>query len=276
MQSVDEYVESAYSHLDAADILLTRGLYKLAVFHLHQALEFLLKALLIKRGYKPTKTHALHLLARGYQLTPEELNFLRELTIHYYASRYPDARQRYGISEEYYNKQRVETMYYRTREIFLKLREHDCTPDIGKLENGREAYREVLKWLQELEKKGIKIKLAAIIGSRAKGIWRPWSDIDVILIAENLPPPSIQRYLLLLSDEIDLDIRAYTPEEAEKAIENLEREFLDLEQHGKIVRDDGIYSKIKRKINQVKQRYEIKYIEELDTWLIKPRQSKRT
>ena len=73
MQSIDEYMESAYSHLDAADTLLTRGLYKLAVFHLHQALEFLLKALLIKRGYKPMKTHALHLLARGYQLTPEDL-----------------------------------------------------------------------------------------------------------------------------------------------------------------------------------------------------------
>ena len=53
IQSIDEYMESAYSYLDAVDILLTRGLYKPAVFHLHQALKLLLKALLIKRRYKP-------------------------------------------------------------------------------------------------------------------------------------------------------------------------------------------------------------------------------
>ncbi|RLF22340.1 MAG: hypothetical protein DRN15_09280 [Thermoprotei archaeon] len=64
----------------------------LSVLHIHQALKFLLKAILIKGGYRPMKrmpfTHSQNTL----ELKPGELNFLRELAAHHYASRYPGAR----------------------------------------------------------------------------------------------------------------------------------------------------------------------------------------
>ncbi len=273
MQGYDQYTELAYSHLNAAEVLLREGLYELSVFHLHQALELLIKAILIKRGYKPLKTHALHLLAKSLsiELTQRELDFLRELTLHYYASRYPDARARYGISRDYYNKERVEGLLRNVKKFFSRLRRADCKVDLGSLENGRNAYRELIRWVQGLEGKGIKVRFVGVIGSRAKGSWKPWSDIDVILIAENLPPRGIERYRLLLSDSIDLDIRAYTPEEAKEAVDKLEREFLDLERYGRIVKDDGIYDEIRERLYKVRRRYEVKYIDELDTWLVKPK-----
>ena len=271
MESVREYLESANSHLNAVEVLMGRGLYSLAVFHMHQALEFLLKALLVKQGHTPMKTHNLYILVRNLELDPSEKQFLRELTIHYYASRYPDARRRYGISREYYSDKKVRELLEKTKKLFNKLRKKDCKVDLGKTETGEDVYSKLMEWVRNLRKRGIKILLLAVIGSRAKGTWKPWSDIDILLIAENLPPKSIKRYLLLLPEDLDIDLRAYTPEEAKEALEKPDREFLDLIHYGKVIIGEKLYKKIEK---EIKEKFNVKYDKELDTWIIKRKKQK--
>ena len=77
------------------------GDYEYACFHAEQAVQHILRAYLLKHG-SFVRSHDLVLLyhrARTYGLTLSiSEHELRELTVHYYASRYPDARKRYNVT----------------------------------------------------------------------------------------------------------------------------------------------------------------------------------
>jgi HEPN domain-containing protein len=89
-----EWLQYAKSDYEEAISALDRNSFKEACFHAQQSCENLLKAILIKKGmFIPI--HDLVELAREVNI--EEfmlLNKLSKLTIHYYASRYPDSARR--------------------------------------------------------------------------------------------------------------------------------------------------------------------------------------
>ena len=89
-----EWLKYAKSDYEEAISALNRNAFKEACFHAQQSCEKLLKAILIKRGmFIPI--HDLSELARETGIEePILLNKLSKLTIHYYASRYPDAARR--------------------------------------------------------------------------------------------------------------------------------------------------------------------------------------
>ena len=89
-----EWLQYAKSDYEEAISALNRNAFKEACFHAQQSCEKLLKAILIKRGmFIPI--HDLSELARETGIEePILLNKLFKLTIHYYASRYPDAARR--------------------------------------------------------------------------------------------------------------------------------------------------------------------------------------
>ena len=89
-----EWLQYAKSDYEEAISAFNRNAFKEACFHAQQSCEKLLKAILIKRGmFIPI--HDLSELAREVGIEePILLNKLSKLTIHYYASRYPDAARR--------------------------------------------------------------------------------------------------------------------------------------------------------------------------------------
>ncbi len=98
---VAEWIESSLSELERAIRCLKLGDYPYACFHAHQAAEHALKAFLLSYG-NFLKSHDLQKLierAKKYNLVIKvSRKDIERLTIHYYASRYPNARRRYGVS----------------------------------------------------------------------------------------------------------------------------------------------------------------------------------
>jgi HEPN domain-containing protein len=86
-----EWLEYAKSEYEEAISALARNSFKEACFHVQQYCEKLFKAILIKKGmFIPI----LDLMELAHEVGIEEpilLNKLSKLTIHYHASRYPDA-----------------------------------------------------------------------------------------------------------------------------------------------------------------------------------------
>lgn len=87
------WFDYAREDLQAAEVLYSQGIYRLASFHAQQSVEKLLKGLLWNQKVNPPKTHDLVFLyqrvKRWYQslsLDKEELEFLNGL---YIESRYP-------------------------------------------------------------------------------------------------------------------------------------------------------------------------------------------
>ena len=99
--SYEEWLESSILELRRAEERLRHGEYAYACFHAERAVQFSLKALLPRHG-NFLRVHDLRRLyerARRYGFSVEVgERELRELTIRYAASRYPDARRRYGVT----------------------------------------------------------------------------------------------------------------------------------------------------------------------------------
>ena len=96
MSPADEDTRSWLSYADA-DMAAAEGLHNLgldsnALFHLQQAIEKTLKAVLLKKtGAEPPRLHSLRGLAErcGFNLTPGQKLFLEKLSNYYVESRYP-------------------------------------------------------------------------------------------------------------------------------------------------------------------------------------------
>lgn len=87
----EEWSELARMDLEGADILLAQGLWPLAVFHSHQAVEKLLKAVWVERATEgaPPRTHdLLELLVASEIELPEWREFLGKLSDQAVESRY--------------------------------------------------------------------------------------------------------------------------------------------------------------------------------------------
>jgi HEPN domain-containing protein len=80
---------------DAADVMRREGFFDLAAFHLHQAVEKLLKALLLNESVEPPRTHdlaKLHSLLIATLKMPSDAelaSLLRKTSILHVAARYP-------------------------------------------------------------------------------------------------------------------------------------------------------------------------------------------
>jgi HEPN domain-containing protein len=96
MSAAEDDIQSWISFADA-DMAAAEGLHNLgldsnALFHLQQAVEKTLKAVLLKKsGTEPPRLHSLRGLAErcGVNLTSEQKLFLEKLSNYYVESRYP-------------------------------------------------------------------------------------------------------------------------------------------------------------------------------------------
>lgn len=89
---IKSWIKSANEDFLDAEILFKGKSYKSAAWHLHQSIEKLLKAILLKNGKQIRKIHDLISLFEDVKLKlPQELkDLLEELNFHYLPPRYPD------------------------------------------------------------------------------------------------------------------------------------------------------------------------------------------
>lgn len=95
--AAQKWLEFAERDIEAAKILFQHGnkmgfAYQACVFHCHQTVEKLLKAIIVSKGLPAPKTHDLVRLAKESKVTLSisVSNFIRDLNPHYQISRYPD------------------------------------------------------------------------------------------------------------------------------------------------------------------------------------------
>jgi len=77
----------------------------------------------------------------------------------------------------------------------------------------------------------MELKLAILYGSFARGDWRPGSDVDLLIVAEELPPDPGDRWDLIatLVEGLPVEPHAFTPSE-----------FEDLVRHGRMTAADAL------------------------------------
>lgn len=100
------WIEKALEDERIADLAASAGLWSGAGYHLQQAAEKRLKAVVARRGGRPRKTHDLSELATEIGIEPnEELNeILERLTALAWRTRYPG----WDLSEDEFNDRRVD------------------------------------------------------------------------------------------------------------------------------------------------------------------------
>lgn len=97
-----------------------------------------------------------------------------------------------------------------------------------------------------------------LYGSMARGDNNLWSDIDFLVISDNLPENPLKRleFLYSLADTA-IEVKGYTRNEFLKMIEKRNPIALDALDEGKVVVDDDFWEVARDKFEEVKKRYEL-------------------
>jgi len=101
----ERWVNYADADLQVAALALERGLLRGALFHSHESVEKMLKALWVdSRDEQPEKTHNLPYLAKelGLELSDIQKEFLRKLYWELIPSRYPEGEEPDRVTVEWY------------------------------------------------------------------------------------------------------------------------------------------------------------------------------
>ena len=230
---------------------------KAAYFFLHQCIEKILKALLLKKGIF-IKTHNISILydqaLRQYpelsRMSSDEVMLIKNLTIHYAASRYPNARIRAKLPEDIYSDKAEILKVLQVIERFINLCKEILHKDseFGADEFGRSIDDLLTSYVEKI-KKFIKNFCLIIYGSRVRNDWKPWSDIDIVIISDELKDRNFDELFKIFHEPL-IDYKLYTIDEAIEAIKKGELTILLALHEGKIIHDDSTCTKLKELFNK--------------------------
>lgn len=122
MKSVtNKWIEISQRNLKDAEILFKNKSYQGAAWHCHQAIEKILKAIIIEKGKRVPKVHDLVDLIEETKLKiPEALvQVIEELNFHYLPPRYPDVVPQLN---KIYQRRNIHQLLKQTKELFKWLR----------------------------------------------------------------------------------------------------------------------------------------------------------
>ncbi|WP_304330008.1 nucleotidyltransferase domain-containing protein [Candidatus Culexarchaeum yellowstonense] len=123
--------------------------------------------------------------------------------------------------------------------------------DIGRIWDGRPAIDYLADYIGLLSKL-TRVRAVVVIGSRARGAWKPSSDIDAIIVVDEaipyakLPPVGV------------VDPRIYTLKELLEAINEAEYEIIEAFEEGKVIYDDGLWREMLKTYEEVKEKLKIR------------------
>lgn len=128
---LDKWIEYAEGDLEAAEILLEHPKsdrsWQMVMFHCHEAVEKLLKAVLIKKEKEVKKIHDLNRLYEltGIELPEEHRAYIEELEPYYPGQRYPDLPVR--SRGQRFDKLVADYHVKKTKNLFLWVKQHHLT-----------------------------------------------------------------------------------------------------------------------------------------------------
>ena len=106
------------------------------------------------------------------------------------------------------------------------------------------------------------VRSVIVMGSRATGRWKPWSDTDVLVVADDLPKKSLRWSALKdLDDELVgglIEPRGYTSKELIDAIERFDLTVMDAIEDGIPVYDDGFWRKARERFEAVRRAFKLR------------------
>jgi len=133
--------------------------------------------------------------------------------------------------------------------------------DLGKLPDGKDAFEVVKKWILNVIRRKYKLLTVIVIGARAEGRYKPWSDIDIVAILETLPSYIDRWNDFIFNDTPLIEPRIYTKEEFLEALEELDLTALESMHHGLVIYDRNFYNKAKKKFNEVIKKWDLRRAE---------------
>jgi len=117
-------------------------------------------------------------------------------------------------------------------------------------------YREEVEMFVRKVASSLKVHSIILYGSMARGDYGAGSDVDIIVISDNLPR-NFDRRLRMLAElnntTAPIECLAYTPREFEIMLSRMHPTVLYALDEGIIIYDDGTTEEMKRKFNKLKQ-----------------------
>jgi predicted nucleotidyltransferase len=155
-----------------------------------------------------------------------------------------------------------------------EIKRYEGDSSFGCDEFGRDVESGIHKYVKLLENREVKIHTVIVLGSRAKGTWKPESDVDVTIIASNLPKEgknfiSKRLYYLktrfLLSDRpLYLGIEpsgCVTKEEFIRRLEQFDIQALDAIFFGRVIFDDGFWQTVRQRYEEIEKKYKLNEVQ---------------
>lgn len=152
----------------------------------------------------------------------------------------------------------------------ITIRPYDSNSSMGHDELGRDVEDGVKKYVELLRSRGINIETVLALGSRVKGSWKPESDVDVTIIADNLPREGKNmitkrihdmKIRLLLSDRpIYMGIEPSGCCSRIQFLEGLEHfdiQELDAVLYGKVIYDVGFWRTAMDRYRSLEKKYSL-------------------
>ena len=118
---------------------------------------------------------------------------------------------------------------------------------LGRMWDGEPALSIVEDFIGQLSRLA-KVRAVVAIGSRARGGWRPWSDIDLVIVCEEHVGPHLPRLRHLGT----IDPRPYTPEDLLRGILRCDVELVEAFEEGLVLYDDGLWAGMRALYERVK------------------------
>ena len=106
--------------------------------------------------------------------------------------------------------------------------------------------------MEELRRRGFKVRSVVIFGSYAKGDFTEESDVDLCVVADNLPEEEIERRTLRkYYTTPGVEVVAYSPDEFKRMLEKLNPVVLDIVDYGKALMDDGFFKECREALDRL-------------------------
>lgn len=153
----------------------------------------------------------------------------------------------------------------------IQIKKYQLNSRFGCDEFGRDIEDGLNKYVKIIKSRGIKVHTVILLGSRAKGVWTPKSDVDVTIIASNLPKEgknfltrrlfNLKRHFVLSDRPLYMRIEpsgCCSKDEFIRRLKSLDIQVLDAVFYGQIIYDDGFWKTIKSEYKRIKRRYGLK------------------
>jgi len=149
------------------------------------------------------------------------------------------------------------------------LRSFNATQDasdsyLGTDRFGRDVMGGVLYYTELLKTRGLHVNTVVVLGSRVKGRYTSESDVDLLVVVDNLPKGRKKRKVL--SDApifMNINTHGYTQEEIQAALKDCNMEVLDAMYYGLVVYDDGSWSEATSRFKEFAETYDLASIPNL-------------